>query len=313
MSIPYESSTVLDIPMPNEGSNIDYPFVQAGDSTTKIYNIHCVVKDADYEVLALDTPMTTTALVTAGKLTSLPFAEDANAYHVGDFEHNKIDGVFRSFNRRFANIPTTTTEATGTEIFTFPGLPFILGVGNNTPVASASSSGTTVTLTTSIAHGLSSGDNFRLYAIWQRTLHGRLYRYVQFGNKVALTGTNGTTLTYRADIGNATFESGGVYPNSGRGRRQTSVASTTQLVREYYLPGVTSGISSTQDIPIEQPFVAYSYSGGKTVTNLSLSTTPNSIEYNALVDNDSHLIMQETIRQWMGNITVLESKQIRAM
>ena len=313
MSIPYESSTVLDIPMPNESSKIEYPFVQAGDTTTKIYNIHCVVKDADYQPLALDTPMTSAALVGAGKLTSLPFTADADAYHVGDFDHEKIDGVFRSFNRKFANIPTTTTEATGTEIFTFPGLPFILGVGNQTTVASASSSGTTVTLTTNSAHGLSPADNFRLYIIWRRTLHGRLYRYGQFGNKVALAGTNGSTLTYRADIGTATFESGGVYPNSGRGRRQTSTASTTQIVREYYLPGVTSGISSTQDIPIEQPFVAYSYSGGRVVNNLSYNTSPSSIEYNALVDNDSHLIMQETIRQWMGNITVLESKQIRAM
>lgn len=314
MSIPYESSTVLDIPMPNENSKIEYPFVEIGDTTTRIYNIHCVVKDADYQPLALDTPMTSAALVGTGKLTSLPFTADADAYHVGDFDHDKIDGVFRSFNRRFANIPVGNTQPSGTEIFSFPGLPYYIGSGTTSYISGATVSGSVASLTTTIAHNLTAGDNFRLQIRWNITFAGRVYRVYQGGNKVALTGTGGTTLKYRGNVNaGATFNSGRIFPNSSRGRRQLSLAASTQTVREYYLPGVTSGITSSQDIPLNQPFAAYSYNLGSQVNTLTNSTSPNALEYNALVDNDSHLIMQEDIRKWMGNITVLESKQIRAM
>ena len=310
MSIPYESSSVLDTPMPSQDSHIEYPFVTLGDTTTKIYHIHCVVKDEDYVPLALDTAMTD---ATAADVTSLPFAADAAAYHIGDYDHSVKHGVFRLFVRRFCNIPQTTTDSAGTELFTFPGLPIVPGVGQANIMTAASGTYRECSLTTTNPHGLSAGDNFRIYALFTYTYYGLIFRSTYAGNKVALAGTTGSTINFRGNLLRATFVEGAIYPNSARGRRQLNTASATQIVREYFLPGVTTGITTAQDIPIEPPFKAFSFSTGAEVNNLSLDSTPTSLEYNSLVNNDSSLIMQENIKQWFGNITVKESKQIRAM
>jgi len=97
---------------------VEYPFMERGDSTAKIYHMKCSVNRADYAPIAINAAMTSAG--TAGVI-SLPFASDANAFFVGDFGHSYKDGGLVEFDRQFATIPATRTrELVGSRSFGFP-------------------------------------------------------------------------------------------------------------------------------------------------------------------------------------------------
>ena len=313
MSIPYESSTQLDTPMPDGSSYIEFPFLSLGDNTTKIYHLECVVKEEDYTPLVLNTAMTDAT--TAG-VTSLPFSADANAFHVGDYNHSITDGIFRRFDRRFAQIPQSNAIPSGTEIYTFPGM---IAAATTTPTLNISniSTGTNdfadQTITTSADHNLSVGDLTKISAQFIYTVNTYNYTYNVFRFARVETVPTTTTFTTRM-LAIGTYQSGGiVYPRATRGRRQVSRSSTTQIVRDYFLPGVTTDVSQIQDIELQQQFRPYYFAEGNDVDTLSAATTPTNDEYNTLINNNGFVIMSEDIKKWMGNIYVKESKQIRAM
>jgi hypothetical protein len=107
--------------------------------------------------------------------------------------------------------------------------------------------------------------------------------------------------------------SGTIKPNATNGRRSVSRTSPTEIVREYFLPGVSSGISNPQDIAVEAPFGGYDYATGSQITTLSSSSTPTADEYVDILNSDGYLVMHENVKRWKGNILVKESKQIRAL
>lgn len=103
---------------------IEYPFMERGDSTAKIYHMRCRVNLDDYSPLAINTTMASAA---AAGVISLPFAADSSAYFVGDFNHNWQDGKLVEFVRQFATIPATRTdELTGSRSFPFPAYRAVL-------------------------------------------------------------------------------------------------------------------------------------------------------------------------------------------
>lgn len=96
---------------------VEYPFMERGDSTAKVYHMKCSVNRADYAPLAINATMATPA--SAGVI-SLPFT-DINAFFVGDFNHSYKDGGIVEFDRQFATIPATRTlELVGSRSFGFP-------------------------------------------------------------------------------------------------------------------------------------------------------------------------------------------------
>ena len=310
MSIPYESSTVLDTPKPNGESYIEYPFKDIGDIATKIYHLVCVVKKGDYTPIALDTTM---ASAGNADVTDLPFTADANAYHIGDYNNRIVDGVFEVFDRQFSNIPADNSINSGTEIYSFPGLLATAGTGTEVAITSMTQVGNTVSVNKAAAHGITSGTNFNINAKIYRTGSRFGYVYYIYGIKQAISAS-GSSVTYRGTL-NGTYQSGSGKVRSGatRGRAQVSRVSSTQIARSYYLPGVTTGITEPQDVAIEQPFAPYRYSEGNDVTSLNSATTPTNVEYNEVIDSDGYLIMNEDVKVWKGNIIVKESKQIRAI
>jgi hypothetical protein len=310
MSIPYESSTVLDTPMPSAGSYIEYPFADVGDQTTKIYNLKCVVKESDYTPIALNTPMTDAA---TADVTSLPFAGDSSAYFIGDSNHQNVDGAFRSFIRQFSNIPQPNTINSGTEVYNFPGLQSTAGVGSTITVNTLTSNNNVVSINTATAHGLSAGDTFSCQLKIQYLFNNRWKSTTYIaGIKTALSASGGS-ITFRGSWNITNFLGGFINPNATRGRQQVSRVSSTQIERTYYLPGVTGGITDAQDVAVEQPFAPYYYTEGNDVTFLRSNTTPTNNEYNQLIADDGYLILNEDVKAWKGNILVKESKQIRAI
>ena len=117
MSIPYIPSSMALVRA--EQATISYPFIEDGDTSTKVYRMQCSQLATDYDAaqIALDTAMSS---ATAAGVVELPFAADSAAYFVGDTGHSR-EGALVYFTRTFANIPQTTTLATGSEFYTFPG------------------------------------------------------------------------------------------------------------------------------------------------------------------------------------------------
>jgi len=313
MSIPYLSTNEFNTARPNQDSWVEFPFIDKGDSTTKVYHLRCTMLRSEYDPsdVSLNTTMASAA---NAAVTSLPFTADANAYFVGDFEHSISDGVLITFDRQFANIPLPTIDPAGSEIFTFPGLPYTSGTGNKISINSISSSNNLLTFNLTSSHGMTNGDNFRYYFRGTVTLYGRIYNNYFYGNGVCENGTTGSTIKIRTYVpSDFTFTSGVIYPFASRGRKQVSRRSSTQFEYDYFLPGITAGITKAQDISLPQRFEVYRYSEGNTVETLSAATTPTLLEYNAIVDSDGFLVLDSGIDRWKGNILRRIVKSIRAI
>ena len=119
MSIPYTQASMANV-RAVDGTYISYPFLEDGDTSTKVYNMVCTQRASDYDAaqLALDDPMTNAT--TAGVI-NLPFDSDSSAYFVGDTGHTPIGGGMLQFTRTFANIPQSITTPSGSAFVTFPG------------------------------------------------------------------------------------------------------------------------------------------------------------------------------------------------
>ena len=116
MSLPTEETIFAQVRASD--SWVQYPLIDQGDSSAKIYNMSCSVNLDDYSPIALDTTMANAA--SAGVI-SLPFDGNILAYHIGDFNHNYRDGKLIEFVRKFATVPAARTRVKGSRIFTFPG------------------------------------------------------------------------------------------------------------------------------------------------------------------------------------------------
>lgn len=99
---------------------VEYPFMERGDSTAKIYHMKCSVNRDDYAPLVINVAMGSAG---AAGVISLPFAANASAFFVGDFNHSYKNGGLVEFDRQFATIPATRTrELVGSRSFGFPGV-----------------------------------------------------------------------------------------------------------------------------------------------------------------------------------------------
>ena len=310
MSIPYTSGDFTSA-RANGESWIEYPFIEQGDNTTKVYHLVCEVNEADYAPIALDTTM---ANASNADVISLPFTADAAAYHVGDFGKAKIDGGLTRFDRQFANIPQPAVDPAGSEIFTFPGLPSTAGVGSIILINSASVSSGVITLNLASAHGMTTGDNFTFYIKGYTTINGRNYYSSYRGNSACITGTAGIIIKlYTYFPSGFTLTYGYVYPFASRGRQQVSRKSSTQFEYDYFLPGVSAGITTSQEISLPQRFEPYYYTEGNTVQSLNSATTPTNIEYNEIINSDGFLVLDSGVERWKGNIVRRTVKSIRAI
>ena len=312
MSLPTTDTTFASVRAVSQ-THIEYPFIEAGDSSTKVYRMICQINASDYDPaqIALDDTMVSAA---AAGVIALPFPADASAYFVGDANHSPMDGGMLEFERVFANIPQPSTDPAGSEIFTFPGLPSVTSTSSAISISSISSSTNVVTLILPTAHGMSTGDIFRYYFRLNISYHGQTQTHLFFNNATCLSGTAGYSLKISYTLpANASFVVGRVFPNASRGRKQVSRRASTQLDYDYFLPGISVGITTSQQIILPQRFEAYRYSEGNTVTSLNVNTSPTSIEYNEIVDSEGLLVLDSGVEKWKGNILRRVVKSIRAI
>ena len=319
----YQDATMAQV-RAVDGTYISYPFIEDGDTQTKVYNMVCTQLATDYNAaqVALDTPMSSAA---AAGVIALPFPADSAAYFVGDTGHTPVGGGMISFTRTFANIPQTVTVASGSQFVTFPGIFGTASFGTRLNITGVTNTFGVkgVTITTEFAHGLSVGDTVFLSMSYKinsepfiHNVMGQFFVYDIYGDQ-----------SFRIDIGrvwqlNQTIN---IQPNyilarNPIGRDPISYNVNTSTRYDYILPGVSSGIATAQDVAVPPTFQAVRAGGTPTdtlndtivgITTL-LGTSPSATEYLYYVEKQHNLIIESSLSEWAGNILVMKTKTCKA-
>lgn len=317
----YQDATMAQV-RAVDGTYISYPFIEDGDTQTKVYNMACTQMASSYNAaqVALDTPMSSAA---AAGVIALPFPADSAAYFVGDTGHTPIAGGMISFTRTFANIPVTRTKPSGSEIVTFPGISddsFTIGTTVNISSIQMVPNVAGISCSTSVSHGLSTGDWVFInmgYTVDSDTFRHQIAGYYQVEYSLSTT-------VFRVDIGhywdsyvNLTLLDGNII-KSDPTRNAISLNVSTHTRFDYILPGVTTAwVSSSKDINMPSAFQPVNISTGEpaltltTVANVP-QTSPSVDEYLSMVQNNNNIIIESSLAEWAGNILVLKTKTCQA-
>lgn len=286
---------------------IEYPFIELGDSDTKIYHMICTVNRDDYDATAVELDDVMSNAASAGVI-QLPFAADSGAYFVGDFGHSPKDGGLVEFERIFANIPADRDgEFTGTQSFTYPGMNTNgdkSGTDDNVTATSFSDPITTLTVTNTV----SVGDVIYLVLAWTGTVS------VNFnGFRTVLSGSTGSVIKVSGVSAGTTFDSGTVTElnNQPRGQKPELTGSITDFT--YYLPGVTGGITVPEDVTETDTFNPFDPNTAQATVTLSVTTIPTFGEYQAQIDAGNYIVIDSRITRWKGNIIQKANLKIRAL
>lgn len=218
-------------------------------------------------------------------------------YLVHESDPQDLGGGIVQWTRTYSAIPDSRIEHES-YAHTFPGLetgslgPLRYITGTPTNAASVT------TITTTVSHGISVGDQV-------------IIRYTnvmpdgtQLGRQIfrtALTGTTGATLKVSIVIdGSALYWL--TAQKADIGRDAFSEETTSWLNYDYFLPGITAGISTFQDIPIINSPIIVDGDGARTDT-YTATTAPTKTEYLTDVKNKTpHIAHDSVLRRWKGNI-----------
>jgi hypothetical protein len=297
MSLPYTSG---DFTKPRAGTEswVEYPFIEEGDNATKVYHLVCVVNEANYTPIALDTTM---ASATNADVIDLPFAADATAYFVGDYNKTKIEGGLVRFDRQFADIPASRSSIlTGTSAYTFPGVEADKDDTIERTASGFSATSTTTTLT--CTNTVTVGDTV-LCSL--STTDGSITVTVNRASRTALAGTTTSQVVVSRLGASTTFVSGSVEEFNVQPRGSTTLATGTFTDFTYYLPGVTSGITVPTDVALSETFRIQA-------PLLNPGTVPSATEYDAKVTNGDLLLIESSITRYAGNIIQRADVKVKA-
>ena len=326
MAIPYIQPTMALV-RAVDGTFISYPFIEDGDNTTKVYNMVCTQQATDYSAsqVALDTTMSSAAA--AGVLV-LPFPADSDAYFVGDTGHSPIGGGMISFTRTFANIPQTTTVASGSAFVTFPGISATSTPETGRSITSISMTPSIrgITINTTGSHLVLANDT--VYLKLDYTVDGGSFIHSVSG-KFQVLETYGST-AFRVDIGHYWNQQISLSKIGSAEFFQTPLTRppstfnvSTQTRYDYILPGVTPSVFDVLDISVPPAFEVVNQSTGvvadtafNTYTNPELETIigtkPNATQYVSMRDDNVNIVIESSLAEWAGNILVMKTKTCKA-
>lgn len=95
-------------------------------------------------------------------------------------------------------------------------------------------------------------------------------------------------------------------------RKPITRLTTARVLREYFLPGVSAGISDITDIKPVERFRVLGPTG-QDVDTITVSTSPDATTWRAWARDGNDIVGQDsTVRRWKGNIHVRTSYFIRA-
>ena len=155
------------------------------------------------------------------------------------------------------------------------------------------------TITTSAAHGLSTGD---FVEVQFNVVDALGNQYTRFQLKTA-TVTSSTIFTVPIIVGISppvagTMQCRKVEP----GRDPETQVVNCRVVFDYFLPGVSAKISTPSDIPNTDPLYIQDQTGRKTNT-VTGNTSPTATQYKALISAGTQIQIERSSQSiWRGNI-----------
>lgn len=241
------------------------------------------------------------------RLGTITHPKDPNAWLLREFNEREF-GNLLFFTRTFGPIPRSWSEVISTNV----ALPAFndgetLAAAKTITACTANTAGTRQTLT-STAHGYSANDrvfiNLRVYDNRRPGL--RDYRYHISAPFTVLAVTTDTF-----DVNLRRFQGTNVVVESpataqkitgytARPIRNRFVAA--RIDHDYFLPGISLGVLTPEDIPLEQPFVIQrgSEADGWADNTLSANTIPTDAQYWASIENRTRLVLDCSIASIMG-------------
>ena len=299
--MPTYESHVTTSPVFDKPAKIIYPFASIGDYATKeVWQPLLQLADR------YAPPTIGAAFVQA---TDANFSDSpvtvGNAYCIGDTDPQEIESGLVSFTRKWSNIPASNTDYIGTISFTYPGVSLNISGTSKTIVSIGSISGLTATYTVT-AHGYSNGSQVKIYVTTGAGSSTHIYTTIISG-----VTANTFVASYLIPAGK-TFVSGNASANTAFGSPARTRVVNAYVVREYCLPGVTSGFSTVEQFlpyPIFNPVDLY----GNSSTVVNIITAPSAIEYSAMVASGQGLIRDSVIERYAGNIYVRKTTYVQAI
>lgn len=249
--------------------------------------------EADFAPLPLDTP-----------------SEDyADAYLVSESALKAIGGGIVEWTRTYSRIPLSRQRFESYS-WTVPGIGSE-AVYSSVNISSTSSAAGVTTITTASSSTATVGDSVQVSYTFTDGVTG-----TQYGRsvlRICLTGTSGTTV--KVDLiaepgGTITYQTlKKVEP--GRDPYTEEVGSLVQL--DYFLPGVSAGIATVQDIPLVEPVTIYDNTGRQT-TSFAATTSPTLATWRGYVAAETYICAVRSIpRRWMGNIYERATRYVKAI
>ena len=318
-----------------------FPFRDNGDTTTAVYYHEMRVTTEDYACLSDDDTMTSATQ----KPVRSPFADDADAYYVGDQSVSNGGDGWTTFIRVFAHIPQTRYDPTGLYAFDFSGVTTTSsntdttthnytmsisstgynGFATSPAYAYGSSLGTGNVFIGSVSGDVSKlavGNSFTVTVtpslVYYQTSGAPFYGSTESKSSFAVTikAISGTILSlsagsfYGQDTARKLFATN---PTS-LGFSKTVVTDTSTS---------TDGQVETRNSPSRElkTYIKTNDPTSEVMANmtqlpdsLSASTTPTLDAYNQMVADGDYLNgAPETIRRYMGNIYEKSLIQVRAI
>lgn len=239
----------------------------------------------------------------------MPSEDFPDAYLVGESALNALGGGVVKWTRTYSRIPASRQRFESYS-WTVPGIgsEAVYSAVNISSVTSAAGVTTIVTASSSTA-GV--GDSVQVSYTFTDAVTG-----TQYGRsvlRICLTGTSGTTVN--VDLiaepgGTITYQTlKKVEP--GRDPYTEEVGSLVQL--DYFLPGLSAGIDTVQDIPLVEPVTIFDNTGRQT-TSFSATTSPTLATWRGYVAAGTYICAVRSIpRRWMGNIYERATRYVKAI
>lgn len=328
MAIPYTSSlqSVYDTPRTSQ-CWVEYPFAYANDNTTRLYHHLMIMPGDKYAPLSYNVTM-----AGANKPLDSLFADDANAFWVQDRNLAPIGNNLVSFDRLFAQVPTTRTEGAPNYSFTFPSVGSA-GITKSLNIVTGTGKFLTYQGRSEIYFQLTAA-NSASFNIGDRVQASQGGHNVVFYGQTTAQLIQGFYIIYEKSVSGSNYFYRAVFESDDAIKTRVSLSAFTSFT--LLSPVTNNGVVDQQrtinadslinfrylktddilSVTTERGFDVLQKESNNTYTvkqTVTASTLPSAQEYGGLVYQGGFISGEaESARRWLGNIWEFQSRRVRA-
>ena len=288
MSIKYDGDFTL--PKANGQRLLTYPF--DGDNNSFYFTQTFMQRFDHFEALPLDTPDT----------------EFLDAFLVKETPLLDLGAGIAQWSRIYARIPSARQEMES-YAYIVPGI-----TAEEVVVArfidSATNIGNQTRITTTSSHSINVDDIIVIVYFAQDPFSGLSFRRQVSRVVLAVPAADVVDVDIIRDVGTITWDS--LFPYLF-GREPFTRVVPSYITFDYFLPGVSAGVDTFNDIEIFQPTIIIDNTGNVT-DSYSDTSVPSVDDYRASVAARESIVAEPSIvRRWMGNIYERSTRYVTAI